>query len=172
MARRTRSRAIVSRADRVPVWFNASWAATTLGGNAKTLIAVLNAAALALRPFTIIRSRGVIHVESDQIAASEATVGALGMIVVQDEATAAGIASIPGPLTEVDAQFFVYEPFVNVLEFGDITGFVEPAGTFWSYDSKAMRKVALTEDLAVTAELNVGAGAVITGVGRILVKLH
>ncbi len=74
-------------------------AAVGLAAASSVLIGTLNAAALLLRPFTIMRSRGFTFVDSDQNAASEAPFGVFGMIVVTDSATAAGIASIPTPTT-------------------------------------------------------------------------
>jgi len=172
MARKFVSRTRVGRSDRIPIWFGFSVAATALGGNAKTLLSSFSAAALLTRPFTIIRTRGVIHVESDQTIASEKTVGAVGAVVVEEEASAAGIASLPGPISELDAPFIMYEPFVNSFLFLDATGLQTPAGTYWSFDSKAMRKVGISQDEVVVAELNVGAGAIITIMGRQLIKLH
>ena len=61
------------------------------------LITSLNAAALALRPFTIIRSRGFMHMVSDQIVGTENVVCAFGKIVVSDEAVAVGVSAVPSP---------------------------------------------------------------------------
>ena len=65
-------------------WFEFQPISTTFTGSGGTIIASLNAAALALRPFTIVRSRFLLSVISDQITASENYVGALGMAIVSD----------------------------------------------------------------------------------------
>ncbi len=160
------------RSDRITTWIRFNVELATLTGNAATLLAVLNAGALALRPFTIVRTRGFFHITSDQAAASETLEGAWGSIVVQEEAADAGIASVPSPLAEPDAAYIVYEPFVNEFLFGDGTGFTEPGGINLTFDSKAMRKVGLSEDMVIVAELASAPGASISIQGRMLLKLH
>ena len=173
MARRSsRARFDRARSERIPVWFQWRLNLAVATAGSSTLLTVLNAAALALRPFTIIRTRLLLFVESDQSIASEIAQGAFGMIVVQEEAVDAGVISLPTPISEADASFFVYEPFVNSFVFGDATGFVEPAGTLMSIDSKAMRKVGLSEDVASIVELGSAEGVNIAFEGRMLVKLH
>ncbi len=156
---------------RESIWIGVS-SSTTLPASAKVLISLLNATALATRPFTIVRTRLWLHVETDQSAASETVRGAFGVIVVSDQAVAAGAASVPGPVTNTDADFLVYQPFVNIFTLGDATGFVEPTGTSVMIDSKAMRKVGANEDVAYMMENAVAFGAILTLQGRYLIKLH
>jgi len=60
---------------------------------------------------TIVRTRGTMSVITDQAAAGEDQIGALGMIRVTDRAIAAGIASIPGPMTDGDDDgWFLWVP--------------------------------------------------------------
>ena len=60
------------RSVRETMWISLDETQTTLASaNSAALILVLNAAGLALRPFTIIRTRGTLLVRSDQLAASE-----------------------------------------------------------------------------------------------------
>ena len=171
MARRFARTRVVARSDRKPVWLGLQFATTAIG-TSNALIGSLNAAALALRPFTIVRTRAVIQFESDQVAASETARGAFGIIVVSDQAVAAGAASIPNPFADTDAQFFVWEGLVNSFVLGDATGFTEPSGTSLVVDSKAMRKVGLNEDIAVMAVVATAAGINLTVAGRMLIKLH
>ena len=173
MARRVRgSRFEHARSNRIPVWFTSRLDETAAGGGGSTLLSVLNAAALALRPFTIIRTRLWIHIHSDQAAAGEVAQGAYGKIVVQEEAVDAGVGSVPTPISEADASFFVYEPFVNEFTFVSAVGFQERGGTNIVVDSKAMRKVGISEDLVSVIELATAPGVLISIEGRILVKLH
>ena len=98
--------------------------------------------------------------------------GVMAAIVVQDQATTAGIASLPTPIDEPDASFFVYEPFIHELQVQSQVGVQFPSGTLTRFDSKAMRKVGLNEDIALIAETSTVDGAIITVRGRMLVKLH
>jgi len=74
--------------------------------------------------------------------------GALGFVVVNDLAVAAGVASMPGPVTDAsDDGWFVWQPFMSRK-----TG----ATTFESveerFDSKAMRRIEEGFTVAVIAE--------------------
>ncbi len=61
---------------------------------------------------TIVRVRGLLTVRTDQFAATEQAFGALGMLVVSDQASAAGVASIPAPYADLDQdQFFLWQPW-------------------------------------------------------------
>ena len=160
------------RSDRVPVWIGGRIAGSAAAGNSSTLLSTLNAAALALRPFTIIRTHIVLDITSDQLAAGETVVGAYGEIVVKETAATAGIASVPTPITEIGAGFHVYQGLIHDFLFGDVTGFQARASTQYLIDSKAMRKVSINEDLAAVIQLGSAPGALVTVEGRILVKLH
>jgi len=139
---------------------------------ASTLIGVLNAAALALRPFTILRSRLLLHVQSDQAAATEFTAGSIGMIVSTEAASTAGIGSLPTPNTEADAAWFVWQAFSHSFAFFDATGTNEPAGSSYEIDSKAMRKVGLDDQVNLIGQVVTTPGAALFVNGRMLVQLH
>ncbi len=86
---------------------------------------------------TIIRTVGVLSVASDQTAALEPQFGSLGMVVVTDAAGAAGIASIPDPVTEEDDDgWFLFVPFLQQLE--GVTG---PSSMLYSFDSRGKRRI-------------------------------
>ena len=169
MARRTH---LVRSAPRTSIWIGAGISAVTTTAMA-TLIASLNAAALALRPFTIVRTRMKIHYVSDQNAASEATQAAFGIQVVTEVAATAGAGSVPTPITEPDADYFVYEPLFSDFDFIDATGFQQNANTnTTTVDSKAMRKVDVDDDVVFTLEQRNVLGTIISLEGRMLIKLH
>ncbi len=172
MAVHRRSRFVSHKRSSVKKWFGIDVSATTIAADASTLIASLNAGGLLDRPFTILRTRGVIHIETDQSAASESPAGVVGMIVVNDQALGAGSGSIPDPVPAADAPWIVYEPFIDAFVLGDATGFVESAGVNITFDSKAMRKVGPNEDVALMCEEAAGFGVSITMLGRMLVQLH
>ena len=100
---------------------------------------------------TVRRTRGRLSIESDQAAAFEDQVGAFGMIVVNDLAIAAGVASIPGPVTDQnDDGWFVWVPFgqSSQLNAADV-GF---SSREYEFDSKAMRRVEEGFTVAVVVE--------------------
>ena len=165
---------IVRPSRREMVWFGAGFGAITVSV-AATLLTSLNAAALALRPFTIIRTRLAIAWDSDQAAATEGGAGVFSMQVVSDSAVAAGVTAVPTPLTETDSDYFVYKPVNFGIVVLDATGFVQsPIGDKdqFEVDSKAMRKVGLDEDVSVVLQTRSAVGSVISVEGRFLVKLH
>ena len=172
MARRRGSR-FVRPAPRSMVWVGTGLSVSTTT-TAATLLSSLNAAALGLRPFTVVRTRMGITLLSDQEAAGESSQGALGMVVVSDSAAAAGVASVPTPLTEVNTDFFVYKPLFHVYAHDTNVGFqhiVGDASVHW-VDSKAMRKVDLDDNIVIVYEQRTQIGSLIAIEGRMLVKLH
>ena len=169
MARRSR---FVRPPKSTKTWLQVDLAPQAVAGSATVLLSSLNAAALAFRPFTILRTRALLRVESDQLSASEASRGAMGMIVVSDQAVAAGTASIPKPTTQADAKFFVWEPWINSFLLASAVGFTENGGERIVVDSKAMRKVAINEDVAIQCSNSSANGVLATLEGRILIQLH
>jgi len=156
---------------RETLWIGASFFDTTLAASTSVLIASLNAGALALRPFTVVRARSRIMIRSDQEAASETSRAAFGMCVVSDQASAIGISAVPTPGTDSASDaWFMFEFLPHHLA-------VTPAGTGPSYstydaDSKAMRKVEDGFDVIQVGEQVAAVGCVVTGAVRMLVKLH
>ena len=87
---------------------------------------------------TVRRTRGIIHMRSDQAAGNEDQAGAFGMIVVTDLAVAAGAASIPGPVTDAsDDGWFVWVPMIGA----GATVTEGRVGFSFEFDSRAMRRV-------------------------------
>ncbi len=148
---------------------------TTLSAaSTAALISTLNAAALALRPFTLVRTRGELWVRSDQTATSEDYAASLGMCVVSDQAAAIGVTAVPTPETDRGSDlFFLYESGQQAFTRFDATGTLGAEGLVKSFDSKAMRKVNIDQDIAVvieTASISLGAQVMVSF--RMLVKLH
>ena len=147
--------------------------ASVAAGTAVLLSPGLNAAGLALRPFTIVRTRGFIWAGTDQVAATETAFGAMGMLVAKDPAMAAGVGSLPTPTTETNAEFLVYQPFVTAIQFTAAAAYQNPAGNVFQFDSKAQRKVGIDEDMGILFENeSAGSGAIVVLGGRCLIKLH
>ncbi len=152
--------------------FTQALAATTT----VALVTSLNAAALANRPFTIVRTRGVIQVRSDQSAASETYGASYGEVVVSDQASAIGVTAVPTPTADSGSDlWFVYEFVIGRFIFSTAAAFTD-VGFERVVDSRAMRKVEEGQDLVTVVEgpgAGVGAtGSTISGFTRTLVKLH
>ncbi len=176
MAFRTRVIRGVRRQVRETLWVFLSETNTTLAAaNTAALILSASAAMLALRPFTIVRTRGTWAVRSDQTGASENFDAALGMCVVSDQASAIGVTAVPTPFTDLGSDlWFLHQMMFNRFEFISGVG-VEPLSNWiGNYDSKAMRKVEQGQDIAVVLENSsiVGGGSNVTHAGRMLIKLH
>ncbi len=174
MARRAR---FVRPPARSNVWLGLApgTTETTIPGGQAILIGSLNAAALALRPFTIVRTRGIFSWRSDQSGADESSGGIAAFIVVTQSAVTAGIGSIPTPFTEPNSDFFVYQPLWQTENFATAVGEQSNTGEgkVFSFDSKGMRKVGQNDDIALLAEnISTTQGSLILINGRMLVKLH
>ena len=163
-----RSRGVSTR--RLSTWFFISPAETTLASSTTAvLLGTLNAAALAMRPFTIVRTHMAIWLRSDQAAAVETQSCALGLAVVSDQAVAVGISAVPTPATDIGSQLWLAHRFINADE-SSLTDRTR-GGQFLQLDSKAMRKVEVGQDLAIVAEgSGPGSGMVLGIAGRILIK--
>ncbi len=172
MARRTSRVRFVRPAKSTKIWFGAGVALVTLTTGTAQLLTSLSASALLLRPFTIIRTRLSLTFRSDQIAGSESPTGAYSRIVAKDQAVAAGIASLPSPLTEPDADWFVYQGMSDVVTFATAAGYEGHQGVRYEIDSKAMRKVGINEDIISIFELRTAGGALLNVEGRTLIQLH
>ena len=169
-----RKRFAARAARRSTVWLSLDPVDVTLpAASTAVLTHTLNAAALALRPFTIVRTRLHWFLESDQVAASENYMAAVGISVVSDQAAAVGITGVPRPFADLGSDnFFYHEIQSGSFVFGSGVGFIEEVRGV-NTDSKAMRKVNEADDVAVVVEnSSLGAGSFIRMAGRMLVKFH
>ncbi len=157
---------------RTTTWFFFDFANTVMTATGGTLIQTFNAAALALRPFTIIRTHFELEVRSDQISASEIQQGAFGLGVVTDVAAAAGVASIPTPVSEMGSEtWFAHQLLMNDFTVSGTPATAFQGGRVWSIDSKAMRKVEESDDIIVVGEFATGgSGFALRTAGRMLIK--
>jgi len=122
---------------------------------------------------TLIRTRGMFSVGSDQVAATEDYVGAVGLCVVTEQASTVGISAVPQPSTDATWGGWLWHQYYgNRFTRIDGTGFHPFSMQEYVMDSKAMRKVGEDERLLFVVE-NVGAvGVVIFEQFRLLTKLH
>ncbi len=169
MARRDfRRGAVAIRKNRLTTWVGISFTQTTITTQTSVLVASLNAAALALRPFTVVRSHLVAMLRSDQAAAIEVQQAAVGLAVVTSQAVAVGITAVPTPVTDIASNEWLQHQ-VLFAHHQEVTDRAEPAEVY-KIDSKAMRKVEVGQDLILVLENAAATGIVVNIGGRILVK--
>ena len=133
---------------------NRSWAGvsstafTTVAANSAVLVGsfVLNNTGI---DETILRTVGTLAIRSDQLSATENQIGAMGIALVTDAAHAAGVASLPDPITEIaDDGWLLYVPFVNNFTFITAAGFDNNIMRL-DFDSKAKRVVSEGQRAAI-----------------------
>ena len=157
-------------------WLDIDPTAATIAAGGAVITHSLTAVELALRPFTIVRTRGLLWTRSDQAAATELYVMSMGICVVSDQAAGIGVTAVPTPEDDRSSDlWFVYESLMNEFVFVSATGFqAGGVGTSTKFDSKAMRKVEDGQDVVVVVESDVlsASGQIIIVSGRMLIKLH
>ncbi len=129
---------------------------------------------LALRPFTIVRTVGVLFWSTDQTAASEQPYVALGGAVVSEQAVAIGVTAVPTPIAdEASDLFFLYETAAAFILTASNASISSPANVSRYFDSRAQRKVEDGQDVVFVLE---NGEATMAGLFilkfRMLVKLH
>ena len=143
-------------------------------------VAVAASSAVLLQTFTpilggetVIRTRGVVSIQSDQIVATEVQLGAYGIAIVTAQAVSVGITAIPHPVTDAAwGGWFFHTYFANSMKFGTAVGIQYDRATNFEIDSKAMRKVDEDERLVAVVENSSGAGMEIWDSFRLLSKVH
>ena len=176
--RRSRTSAVAvvgSRRQTAWAFGTVATAITNLAAASKVLISTANATLLAARPFTIVRVRGILSVQSDSTAATRTTFGAFGIAIVSDTAAALGITAVPDPVTdEASGLWFVYQHWLAGRTFVTAAG-IQGSEDWSQYeiDSKAMRKVDEGSDTAVVLANKAAVGGVnFVLQWRMLIKLH
>ncbi len=142
--------------------------------NNAALTNVTGAGLLAIRPFTVMRMRGFMHVRSDQTGSLESYQVAWSASVVSDQAAAIGITALPTPFTDIDSDlFFMYQVVAGVFLFISGTGFDPIGGSSAVVESKAMRRVEDGSQIVFTLENSgLSAGSSTFSTARLLLKLH
>ena len=168
MARRT---AIFTRGPkRKTLWLQFAPISASLTATGGILYFSLNAAALALRPFTIVRTKWEAFITSDQAAAVEDQVAGMGLAVVSDEAVAVGVSAVPTPISELGSSLWFMHKILMSAGSNVNEGRV---GFQYTVDSKAMRKVEVGQDIVAVGEFSAaGDGLLLTMGGRILIKTN
>ena len=174
MARR--SSRFVRLAPRTKMWIGAGVGVPVVAVNTKVLISTLSAGALALRPFTILRTHQELYWTSDQQAATEVPFGSYGKLVVTETAAALGITAVPDPSGingDPEASWFVWQAMSTSFVFSSAVGISGREGRHYDIDSKAMRKVGPDDDVVTLCTNQSGTeGANLITNGRMFVQLH
>ena len=157
-------------------WLDIDLGPSVIAANQSALFGSLDSGGLDEVPFTIVRSRMILTIWSDQTAAAERQEGRFGAIVVKNTAVLIGATAVPDPFVEVDDDWYVYQAFQTqvMTRVENAAGvFREVSQTQYDIDSKAMRKVDSGEDLAfMLRNSNATFGLTAAIAGRFLVKLH
>ena len=156
-------------------WLEIPAVSTSLAAASTAVIShVFTTEELALRPFTIVRTRGVWHGRSDQAGANENWHIGLSAAIISEQAIAVGVTAVPTPFTDQGSDlFFLYELMVSRVQVITAAGFESATGIMLPFDTKAMRKVEDGQDIALCQETSsLSAGVVVTLTGRMLIKLH
>jgi len=97
---------------------------------------------------TILRVIGSVNVNTDTSSSQERQIGSVGLIVVSNNAQAAGVASIPGPSTDSeDDGWFCHAFFAQTNPTG-----ADPDAHTYNFSSKGRRIVQEGELIAIVAE--------------------
>jgi len=125
-----------------------TFGANTLGSVQMAGLQVLQSA------LTLVRTRGSLIVSIDNSGTTKNILnGAYGLIVVSNEAFAAGLASLPSPMTEIENDWVVYVPFA--LRSESVATVITDLGAHRhiDFDSRGMRKLKLGDTLAAIVEI-------------------
>jgi len=135
-------------------------------GNNKILLAQVIPTA-GSPTLTIRRIRMSVLFSSDQAAATESPIGAIGAAVLNDTAIAVGVASLPDPVTDIqDDTWMMFQGLHSKVVTAGTLGFTE-SGNLFEIDSKAMRKLPEGMSLAFIAAVGSAQGASIQAVIRV-----
>ncbi len=158
---------------RQTLWFDFAFQENSLAASATAVLTQsLNAAALALRPFTVTRTLMTWHCTSDQSGATETYIGNIAFAVVTDQAVAIGVTAVPTPATDLGSDvFFLHGSWIGFFQLVGTSIMSEVTSKL--IESRAQRKVVDGQDIVLVKEAGLGGqGVTVRSVGRMLVKLH
>ena len=74
------------------------------------------------------------------------------MILVSDTAAAAGVASVPGPVTDIEDEWFVYLSFAFQARANTAVGYIPDFAHRIPFESKAKRIIGAGRTIVVVCE--------------------
>ncbi len=174
MARRGRfSRGFVRGPRRAVDWSVINTPQTTLVALAGATSVLVSVGVPIVGGETVIRTRGLFGYASDQLAASEVQLGAIGICVVTAQAESVGISAVPHPDTDAAWGGWLYHSyFANRQRFASAVGFQSDGFITQEVDSKAMRKVDEDERLVMVVQNSGANGMDFYFRARFLSKIH
>ena len=116
-----------------------------IGASGKTVVGS-GVAALA-DGLTIVRIRGIFQIGATgtPAAATDGIDGAFGICIVSNDAFAVGVTAIPGPVTDMQWDGWMYHRFVNSVATAWGSSADEYSFVDFEIDSKAMRKIGVND---------------------------
>jgi len=122
-------------------------------------------------PSTLIRIRGRVEYLTDQSASDENPIGAIGISIVKDAARAAGVGSLPIPITDAGLDMWQYHQYLD-SKFRLVSSASDGYVLHQEIDVKAMRKIEDGDAIVVMIEQASAVGALIGFSARFLFLLH
>jgi len=102
---------------------------------------------------TVIRTRGLFGIASDQVSSGEDQIGAVGICVVSEAAVSVGISAVPLPDSDAGWGGWLWHSyFAARLSFASSIGFQPNMLVLTVIDSKAMRKVGDEDRLIMVVQ--------------------
>ena len=167
------ARQFARREWKLVAWSGNFFDEAALTGTQSVISSMLAPTGVGAARQTLLRTRGSLVVLGTPDAAGDSEIVGLGVIVVQQAAAAVGGASVPGPLNDPDANW-LWHQFVGLNAMGATgeTPTSVSAIVRVEIDSKAMRKVAIDQELIMIGELATGefASVIVTGGWRVLMQ--
>ena len=172
MARRFRNRSF-ARGPRKAVDWSASAVATDMTTLTASSVVLSEVFVPIVGGETVIRTRGLFSYRSDQFAASEVQIGAVGIAVVTEQASTVGITAVPHPNTDSAWGGWLWHSyFLSRVDVSSAVGVQFDGVHNIVIDSKAMRKVDEDERLVVVVENSGAFGIQFNTSERFLSKIH
>ncbi len=132
-------------------WFGAADAVTTIDLGTGTA-AVLGNTVVVNSAGTLVRLRGQVYVQLDTSAVDERAMIAVGIIKATDEAVAAGVASLPHPHSDGDAEW-IWHRYLSISSLAEPAVVTDALFDRAIIDSKAMRRFKQNEVVVLVAEV-------------------
>jgi len=132
-------------------WAGLIFGATSISGTPNPIVGFSDT-----EDVTVVRVRGNVFIQATPNAIADDDVIGLGLIVVTDQAFAAGGASVPGPIANMDAEW-MWHQFVPLKAAGTaLAGNDIGTNVRVEVDTKAQRILKVNQTLAFVLELDTG----------------
>ena len=110
-------------------------------------------------PVTLVRTRGRWEFSVASVSALGIDRCVMGIMIVSADAFNIGVTALPGPLSDIENDWIVWEPLINAHTSSQAEGDIR------SFDSRGMRKLKLGDVLAVMFEIESDVAGTIYDIG-------